>query len=59
LTVPLADILASLDKVQGSALPNVRTRTKPGELTLLRALADQVRALLDAEDAGRHAAPVE
>jgi hypothetical protein len=48
-----ADILAALDKVQASPLPLVRVRAKPGELTLLRELADKVREL-EANGTGRH-----
>jgi hypothetical protein len=51
--VTAADILAALDKVQASALPTVRVRAKPGELTLLRELADKVREL-ESSGAGRH-----
>jgi hypothetical protein len=55
----LEPILAALDKVQASKLPRVRVRAKPGELTLLRAVADAVRGQLAAEDPGRHSAPLD
>ena len=52
----VASVLAALDRVQASSLPRVRVKAKPGEITLLRALADAVRADLRAEGTGKHSA---
>jgi hypothetical protein len=59
MTTPLERALAALDKVQASPLPLHRVRAKPGELTLLRAVADAVRDQLAVEPAGRHRAPLD
>lgn len=56
MPVPLTEILAALDKVQGAPLPRVRVKAKPGELTLLRSLADALRAQLAGEATGKHKA---
>jgi hypothetical protein len=39
--------------------PGDQNDAKPGELTLLRALADHVRAQLAADGAGKHGAPLD
>jgi hypothetical protein len=56
VSVPLTEILAKLDKVQDSRLPLLRVRARPGELTLLRALADAVREQQMAGGPGKHKA---
>ena len=57
-SVPLAEILAALDKVQRSRLPRVPVLTmlRPGELTLLRGLADALREELEGGGDGKHRA---
>jgi hypothetical protein len=58
MSVPLADVMAALEKVQASPLPRVWARVKPGELTLLRALADAVRRAQAEGGNGRHSGGV-
>jgi hypothetical protein len=55
---PLAEILAALDKVQRSRLPRTWARAKPGELILLRSLADALREELETGGSGKHRASV-